>query len=69
MTQSGSPGRSARTALDLGPRYLRAVALAYRRIRRLGARDLPARKAAEVAYRERCPTMPERERLKRQWRL
>ena len=29
---------------------LRAVALAYRRVRRLGERDLPARKAAEAVY-------------------
>jgi len=29
---------------------LRAVALAYRHYRRLGARDLPARNAAEAAY-------------------
>ena len=35
-----------------------AVALTYRRIRRLGARDLPARNAAEAAYAERHPTMP-----------
>jgi hypothetical protein len=34
--------------------------LAYRHHRRL-ARDLPARNAAEATYRERHPTMPERE--------
>ena len=37
---------------------LRAVAVAYRRVRRLGARDLPARDAAERAYLERHPTAP-----------
>ena len=40
---------------------LRAVALAYRRVRRLGERDLPARMAAEPAYQERHPITPERE--------
>ncbi len=34
---------------------LRAVAVAYRRLRRLGALDLPARNAAEATYRERHP--------------
>jgi|GEM_PF-5583618 hypothetical protein len=34
---------------------LRAVAVAYRQHRRLGARDLPARNAAEAAYLERYP--------------
>jgi len=38
-----------------------AVALAYRRVRRLGARDLPARQAAETAFSERHPTTPEKE--------
>ena len=37
---------------------LRAVAVAYRRVRRLGARDLPARRSAEAAYAERHPTAP-----------
>ena len=37
---------------------LRAVAIAYRHHRRLGARDLPARNAAEAAYSERHPTAP-----------
>ncbi len=32
-----------------------AVALTYRRVRRLGARDLPARNTAEAAYLERHP--------------
>ena len=35
-----------------------ALALAYRRVRRLGARELPARQAAETAYLERHPTTP-----------
>ena len=35
---------------------LRAVAVAYRRVRRLGARDLPVRGAAEATYLERHPT-------------
>ena len=35
---------------------LSAVAIAYRRMRRLGARDLPARNAAEAEYLERHPT-------------
>ena len=34
---------------------LRAVALAYRRVRRLGERDLPVRYAADRAYIERHP--------------
>ena len=34
---------------------LRAVAVAYRRVRRLGERDLPARYAAERACIERHP--------------
>jgi hypothetical protein len=37
---------------------LRAVAIAYRRVRRLGERDLPARNAAELTYLERHPTAP-----------
>ena len=37
---------------------LRAVAVAYRHHRRLGARDLPARNAAEVVYVELHPTVP-----------
>jgi hypothetical protein len=37
---------------------LRAVAIAYRHRRRLGAPDLPARYAAEAAYAERHPTTP-----------
>jgi len=36
---------------------LRAVATAYRHHRRLGARDLPARNAAEAAYGKRHPTV------------
>jgi len=40
---------------------LRAVAVAYRRVRRLGERDLRARAAAEAAFSERHPTTPERE--------
>ena len=36
-----------------------AVAIAYRRVRRLGARDLPARQAAEAAFSERHPSAPE----------
>ena len=36
---------------------LRAVALAYRHHRRLGARDLLARNAAERTYLERHPTV------------
>jgi hypothetical protein len=35
---------------------LRAVAVAYRHVRRLGERDLPARHAAERAYLERHAT-------------
>ena len=35
----------------------RAVAVAYRRRRRLGARDLPARNAAEAVYCDRHPTV------------
>jgi hypothetical protein len=35
---------------------LRAVAVAYRRVRRLGERDLRARTAAERAYLERHPS-------------
>ena len=42
---------------------LRAVALAYRRIRRFGERDLPARKSAEAAFQERHPTQPPAEDL------
>ena len=39
---------------------LRAVAIAYRRHRRLSARDPPARHAAEAAYLELHPiTLPE----------
>ena len=38
---------------------LRAVALACRCHRRFGARDLPARHAAEAAYHEWQPTTPE----------
>ena len=37
---------------------LRAVAVAYRRVRRLGERDLPARNAAEAVYQERHPNVP-----------
>jgi hypothetical protein len=37
---------------------LRAVAVAYRRVWRLGELDLPARYAAERAYIERHPTAP-----------
>ncbi len=37
---------------------LRAVAVAYRQHRRLGARDPPARNAAEAVYAERHPTVP-----------
>ena len=40
---------------------LRAVAVAYRRVRRLGERDLSARRAAERAYQERHPATPEQE--------
>ena len=40
---------------------LRTVAVAYRRVRRLRDRDLPARKAAEAAHQERHPTTPDRE--------
>ncbi|HXP73686.1 MAG TPA: hypothetical protein VN823_06020 [Stellaceae bacterium] len=39
---------------------LRAVAMAHRH-HRLGARDLPARNAAELAYLERHPTTPAHE--------
>ena len=35
---------------------LRAVAIRYRRVRRLEERDLPARQSAEAAYRERHPS-------------
>ena len=34
----------------------KVVAVAYRRVLRLGARDLPARNAAEAAYLEQHPT-------------
>jgi len=37
---------------------LRAVAVAYRRVRRLGERDLQARNAAEAVYLERHPNVP-----------
>jgi hypothetical protein len=37
---------------------LRAVAVAYRRVRCIGERDLPARHAAERAYIERHPMAP-----------
>ena len=40
---------------------LRAVAVAYRSVRRLGERELRARNAAEAAYRERHPSVPESE--------
>jgi hypothetical protein len=40
---------------------LRAVAIAYRRSRRLGERDLPVRHADEAAFAQRPPTVPERE--------
>jgi hypothetical protein len=40
---------------------LRAIAVAYRRIRRLGDRDLPARRGAEAVYHERHPSAPETE--------
>jgi hypothetical protein len=40
---------------------LRAVVIAYRRVRRLGERDPPARQAAEAAFSERHPTTPEGE--------
>jgi hypothetical protein len=39
---------------------LRAVALAYRRQRQAGESDLPARMAAEAAYRDLHPDTPER---------
>ena len=38
-----------------------AVATAYRQVSRLGERDLVARHAAEAAYHERHPAVPERE--------
>ena len=40
---------------------LRAVAVAYRRVWRLGERDLRARQAAEAAFSERHPSTPESE--------
>jgi hypothetical protein len=43
------------------PETLRTVAIAYRRVPRLGERDLRARGAAEAAYSERHPTAPDDE--------
>jgi hypothetical protein len=40
---------------------LREVAVAYRRVRRFGERDLQARDAAEAVYRERHPNATEAE--------
>ena len=40
---------------------MRAGAVAYRRQRQAGERDLPARIAAEAAYRELHPDVPERQ--------
>ena len=40
---------------------LREVAVAYRRMRWLGERDLPARRDAQAAYRDRHPNVTDAE--------
>ena len=53
--RGGAPPAQGARRDDAARHTLRAIAVAYRRVRRLGERDLLARQAAEAVYQERHP--------------